>query len=475
MTGLTRLWRTLGVGNEDLQLVLEIVGSEAGALVLQVSSPAWDNPVAPLVESRERPSAAMRPRRLEAESILGFSKIAVGFSDRLVVLLGPNGSGKTSFLAILEFLRQAAGDAGGSELGRLIAYLQPIRTATPRFGRIFLELEPEESDGSDESADRRTLCYEIQVDYQSGRLVGESLVERWSSGDDRTLVGKAQQHGHCSFLDETSGTFSDWSNPGSVLALQDPTLEREPTLMQVGEFLRGTRYFTLDPDHIAAPAITTVGAELTESGGELVAVLENIRNRAPERFAEVTERLREVAPYIRDIAFDPAGKSAREVIVVTRSGTRYPLSVESAGVRRTLALLGLRFGLTRPTCALVDEIENGLHPDALLRNVEWLRSMSEESPPADPAGAGAFVVLATHSPVVVEAFHDRPDAVLLTRRDPKSGELQVVGLSQAAMVVPREELEGLLQQFGLRDLWLAGALEPPDPDGNTTRERGSGS
>ena len=101
--------------------------------------------------------------------------------------------------------------------------------------------------------------------------------------------------------------------------------------------------------------------------------------------------------------------------------------------------------------------------------------MSEEPPPADPAGAGSFVVLATHSPVVVQAFHDRRDAVLLARRDPKSGELQVVGLSQAATTVPREELEGLLQQFGLRDLWLAGALEPPDPAEDRARERVSGS
>ena len=111
--------------------MLEVVGTEDGTLVLQVSSPGWDQPVAPLVESRERPLAQMRPRRIEAESVLGFSKIAVSFADRLVVLLGPNGSGKTSFLAILEFLRQAAEDAGGSELGRLVAYLQPIRTATP--------------------------------------------------------------------------------------------------------------------------------------------------------------------------------------------------------------------------------------------------------------------------------------------------------------------------------------------------------
>ncbi|WP_436773054.1 AAA family ATPase [Yinghuangia sp. YIM S09857] len=100
--------------------------------------------------------------------------------------------------------------------------------------------------------------------------------------------------------------------------------------------------------------------------------------------------------------------------VVQRDGRRSAPSVLSEGTLRVLALLAAAYDPHAPGVLAVEELENGLHPSRLAEVVRRLRrdvADYQDAPP--PTGPMRQLLMTTHSPVLVSAFRDAPDATLV--------------------------------------------------------------
>ena len=86
---------------------------------------------------------------------------------------------------------------------------------------------------------------------------------------------------------------------------------------------------------------------------------------------------------------------------------------------------------------LVEEPENGLHPARIAAVMQVLRQLSE---------SGTQVVLATHSPLVVNEL--KPEEVSVVTRTPEAG-------TKVRRVSDIPDLDKLQSVFSLGELWLS--------------------
>jgi len=191
-------------------------------------------------------------------------------------------------------------------------------------------------------------------------------------------------------------------------------------------FPRGTRE-TLEPD-----------------ASNLSAFLLALREQDGELWDSLVDDAIEVLPQLDDIDFDYPSGAAREVVLVLHERgmrTATQLADASYGTIRLLGLLALLYDPDPPALTCVEEIDHGLHPQALELLVERLRQASENSQ----------FLIATHSP----AFADRlkpEELIVCERRDDGSSAIPALSTSQMLEIVEASE------NLPLGELWFSGAL-----------------
>jgi predicted ATPase len=165
---------------------------------------------------------------------------------------------------------------------------------------------------------------------------------------------------------------------------------------------------------------------------------------APEVWGQLQEDARQALPQLEEIGFEYPSGGAKEVVVVLKErGLRRSTQLADAsyGTIRLLGLLGLLHDPDPPALTCVEEIDHGLHPQALELLVERLREASERSQ----------FIIATHSPAFVDRL--RPEEfVVCERRDDGSSTIPAVSAAEMHRIVAASE--GL----PLGELWFSGAL-----------------
>ncbi len=147
-----------------------------------------------------------------------------------------------------------------------------------------------------------------------------------------------------------------------------------------------------------------------------------------EIWENLVEDARRCLPQLENIEFEEAGGSVDQLIVVLRErGLRHltPLADASYGTVRLLGLLALLYDPHPPAFTCIEEIDHGLHPQALELIVQRLREASERT---------QFIV-ATRSPALVNRL--RPDEFIVCDRDDES-----------ASIIPAltaREMEGIVE------------------------------
>jgi predicted ATPase len=117
------------------------------------------------------------------------------------------------------------------------------------------------------------------------------------------------------------------------------------------------------------------------------------------------------------------------------------LADASYGTVRLLGLLALLHDSNPPALTCIEEIDHGLHSQALDLLVERLREASERSQ----------YIVATHSPALVDRL--RPEEFVVCERDDRGASLiPAIDTDQVRRIVAASE--GL----SLGELWFAGAL-----------------
>ena len=272
------------------------------------------------------------------------------------LVLGPNGSGKTSLIQALLRLRMLAGlpaVPAGSLQGR-----------KPKGPQIEFHFNPPYQDirvilgcNSDE-----LVCNLLAVDHPPGKA-GEAL----------------------------------WA-------------ELRPKLQSI-------RAFLFDHYAIAAPSKTSDSSGLVSNGSNLSAVLAGWKEGQPAVYAEVEKEFVRLMPEFSGLEFHSSAPGIVEMGAKLVDSGQETIAADSLaqGTLYMLALFTLVFAPNPPAIVCLEEADRGMHPRALREVRDALYRLSY---PRD-AGmdrAPVQVITTTHSPYLLDQFKEHPEEIVLASK-----------------------------------------------------------
>lgn len=182
------------------------------------------------------------------------------------------------------------------------------------------------------------------------------------------------------------------------------------------ERILSTRAYVLDHAAIARATYPVSSDELAADGGNLAARLAGLRERAPESFASLREELFGLFPEYDDLVMLPAeGAFALRLAGVPAGRGIVPAEDLSQGTLYTLALLALAHDPAPPAIICVEELDRGIHPRLLrgVRDVLYRLAYPADFGLSRPA---CQVIATTHSPLLLDLFRDHPEEVVIAAK-----------------------------------------------------------
>jgi predicted ATPase len=316
-------------------------------------------------------------------------------AEGVCALVGPNGSGKTTLLSVLGFLRtallkgfgNALNEHGGSHLfrHRQAAAHEPVRFAFT-VGSTRWEAQPS------------TAGLGMVLPVPERLVVGEQVVAEQRAGEAgfRVLEENKQAVGDQGLLFAAMASLprETWGPLHTLVsAMSTSVLYNFEAFWQLKR--EGSREGTdtwLNPD-----------------GRNAFTVLRNWlagkREHRP-RWEWVRSGLQECFPDLfEDLDFAVAGQTVAAQFYGPQGGDPTPMYLAPNGLLMALLVLCAIASGTEGDIICIDEPENGLHPYAIQRLVAIMRERAEAH--------GMTILLATHSPTLLNEFNDQPDHVFI--------------------------------------------------------------
>ena len=215
------------------------------------------------------------------------------------------------------------------------------------------------------------------------------------------------------------------------------------------EWLGRMQTYSLDATAIAQPAQVNSGP-LQSNGAGLAAVLDDLKDNHPDRWEMLLEELRRWLPEYDYVMFDKPQPGSKALALRTKNGGhRIPATALSQGTLIGLALLTLAYLPDPPSLVGLEEIDRGLHPrllrhlqDALYR-LSYPESCGETRPPIQ-------VIATTHSPYLLDLYREHPEEIVLAQKE--GLEVQMKRLTDI------EHYEEILGDSPLSEVWYSGVL-----------------
>ena len=372
----------------------------------------------------------------------------------LNVLIGPNASGKSNLLRVLETLSAAANGA----LGRYVQQeggMEPIvwdgRADHVRL-RVKMSPIPPFSDNVKDA-----LTYEIALARLGGssayRISNEVLgnfsrVETGEVMDPFKLLERDPQHAVVFSMDSKR-----FEAPPASVPEEEALLSMAAGPFTANRYVAGFQkelsdwkvhqgFQTHREAQVRLPQVTRAETRVGADGQNLISVLHSLYTGDREFESEVNCAMR--AAFGEDfekLVFPPAADQRIQMRIRWRSLKREQSAADlSDGTIRFLFLLAVLANPSPPPLIAIDEPETGLHPSMLPIVAEYAREASKR----------AQVILTTHSPELLDAFGD--GAITTTVVERQEGETVL-------RVLSADELSYWLEQYSLGELYRSKELE----------------
>jgi predicted ATPase len=176
------------------------------------------------------------------------------------------------------------------------------------------------------------------------------------------------------------------------------------------------RSFVFEHDAIATPCAAKAGVELALNGANLAAVLVARRESHPEEFARLTAELFRMLPEYDELDLVTRPDQLIELRLRLADGGEWITAENlSQGTLYVLAILTLSFDPAPPSIVCIEEVDRGVHP-RMLREIRDL--LYRLSYPAETGASRApvQVITTTHSPYMLDLFRDHPEEVVITEK-----------------------------------------------------------
>lgn len=226
--------------------------------------------------------------------------------------------------------------------------------------------------------------------------------------------------------------------------------------------LMGIRVYVFDHHALGARSPVREGAELKSDGANLATVLASLQKNAPEAFASMRTELCRILPEYDDIQWKLVDGGSVELALRLapetpgepanpreREGLLIPAEHLSQGTLYLLAMLALAYDPKPPSIVCLEEIDRGFHP-RLLREVRDVLYRLSYPQSYGLTRAPVQVIATTHSPYLLDLFSEHPDEVVLAEKQGNSAHF--------SRLSDRSDLAELLSEGGLGDMWYAGIL-----------------
>lgn len=178
------------------------------------------------------------------------------------------------------------------------------------------------------------------------------------------------------------------------------------------------RGYLFDHYAMAVPAKRDDRRELASNAGNLAALFSEWREHAPGTLDRLEAEFRRIVPEFKGLEFRDVGTERVELLARV-NGDAIPADSLSQGTLYVLAVLALAFTPEPPAVVCLEEADRGVHPrllrevrDALYR-LSYPRDFGETRAPVQ-------VVTTTHSPYLLDLFKENPEEVVLANKHGRS-------------------------------------------------------
>jgi predicted ATPase len=336
----------------------------------------------------------------------------IELNEGVNLLLGINGSGKTSFLNALKllyegvsgvgieylFLRQWGGynQVANANGDRKAPYIQLIYVFDPAVLRRMNPSSPFDDDViySISISPLGTTNYSIREKLYSNR---EGDEDKFTYLDFKNGTGKLSVHEKTGSV--TFENYEDRDVSGQELVLKQITNPSRylpsHTIRKAIESMSLYGYFDTGSDSkLRWPAEFNSSMKLRENGENLSQLLNNLKNEQTFVYDKIEESLANVNPTYKSLEFTNFSSqlylSLREKKLNKTIGALHI----SDGTLRFLLLMCIFYNPERGFLIGLDEPESGLHPD-MIKSVGDMMKF---------AAASSQIIIATHSPLLLNQF-----------------------------------------------------------------------
>ena len=404
--------------------------------------------------------------------------------EHLHVLVGPNASGKSTFLDILGLIRDLltkglddailAREDLVESVGRARRVEELIFNQIADQFELAIELEIPDKLRTKAHDRYQIVRYEIAIgkDPENGELTiaNETLwfcPEPLSRPTSQTsffpnelvppasVLTKRAQEGRRwrrivikagisdSFQSETVARSSAHRSDPRRFALANLLQDEEhfPVALWVRDILMGgIRVLALNSAAMRRPSSPSVQRAFRTDGSNLPLIVRDLRNHHGQDFKDWLDHLRTVLPDLQTIDVVERPEDRHLYLNVHYSNLEHPVPswLLSDGTLRLFALTLLAYLPNNQKVYLIEEVENGIHPRAIEAIFESLSSVYDGQ-----------VLLATHSPLIVGLT--KPEQVLCFAKNP-SGATSILTGSE------HPKLRDWRGQVDLGTLYAAGVL-----------------
>lgn len=386
---------------------------------------------------RDRPTIT----RLTIQNYRVLRDVQLKNLEPLTVLLGANGSGKSTVFDAFAFLHEA--------------FTTSLRRTWDSRNRL-AEIRSRGADGPvvfeiqyRERTKAPLVTYRLELGEEAARPVIERETLRWSSsrpGRPRHILDFRRGSG--SVLDEETGssTMETLDSPDLLAVSTLGQLSRHPRVSALRRFISGWYLSYLSAGNTRTTPQAGPAEHLSRTGDNLPNVVQYLQDQHPERLAEIFDALQQRVPRLERLVAD-AMPDGRLLLRLKDGPFDEPIlsRFTSDGTLKLFAYLMVLRDPNPPSILGIEEPENQLHP-------RLLPLLAEE---ARRAAGRSQVLVTTHSPEFANALRSNELWMLYREAD---------GFARVRRAADVPELATMQAEGGqLGDLWMEGYFGVGDP------------